>query len=219
MAFLSTCSGCWQHEGHHNQMAVPGWDVPVRLNPFPTVPFSLVGGQGWHCTLEASVRMSFESFTRHCRGTVTSITFTFSLFLLLSLTNFPYQAFTMMSPEDRHVSAGTGLLWTLPLGSLRLLAPTLAQKRTCPLTHSGLFCLDDPSDRFLHQPNLPEEVTSTYVRAALACSPGLAVIGRLSTSRPAQGLRVCQGRGRCPEAQLPTSKALSPRAVARENGG
>lgn len=52
-------------------------------------------------TLEASVRMSFESFTRHCRGTVTSITFTFSFFLLLSLTNFPYQALTMMSPEDR----------------------------------------------------------------------------------------------------------------------
>lgn len=44
--------------------------------------------------------MSFESFTRHCRGTVTSITFTFSLFLLLSLTNFPYQALTMMRPED-----------------------------------------------------------------------------------------------------------------------
>lgn len=45
--------------------------------------------------------MSLESFTRHCRGTVTSITFTFSLFLLLSLTNFPYQALTMMSPENR----------------------------------------------------------------------------------------------------------------------
>lgn len=46
--------------------------------------------------------MSLESFTRHCSGTVTSITFTFSLFLLLSLTNFPYQAFTMMSPVERH---------------------------------------------------------------------------------------------------------------------
>lgn len=57
--------------------------------------------------MEASVRMSFESFTRHCRGTVTSITFTFSLFLLLSLTNFPYQALTMMSPEDgRSLSRG-----------------------------------------------------------------------------------------------------------------
>lgn len=49
-------------------------------------------------TLEASVRMSLESFTKHCRGTVTSITFTFSFLLLLSFTNFPYQAFTTISP-------------------------------------------------------------------------------------------------------------------------
>lgn len=60
--------------------------------------------------MEASVRMSLESFTRHCRGTVTSITFTFSFFLLLSLTNFPYQAFTMISPRDRGAGADTGHL-------------------------------------------------------------------------------------------------------------
>lgn len=54
----------------------------------------------WHKlhTLDASVRMSLESFTKHCKGTVTSITFTFSFFLLLSLTNFPYQAFTTIRP-------------------------------------------------------------------------------------------------------------------------
>lgn len=115
-------------------------------------------------TLEASVRMSFESFTRHCRGTVTSITFTFSLFLLLSLTNFPYQALTMMRPADGSVSRD-GLCWhPLPLAPCRWTAgtpcpvetptPTLSQKRPCLLTHSGFFCLDDPSDRFLHQPNL-----------------------------------------------------------------
>lgn len=57
------------------------------------------------------MRISFESFTRHCRGTVTSITFTFSLFLLLSLTNFPYQALTMMSPEEWLSQSGAGLGW------------------------------------------------------------------------------------------------------------
>lgn len=67
---------------------------------------------GWGCTLEASVRMSFESFTRHCRGTVTSITFAFSFLLLLSFTNFPYQAFTMISPGDRAAGADTGHLDT-----------------------------------------------------------------------------------------------------------
>lgn len=76
------------------------WPFPGPAVPSPHRPFLSTPVGTWHCTLEASVRMSFESFTRHCRGTVTSITFTFSLFLLLSLTNFPYQALTMMSPED-----------------------------------------------------------------------------------------------------------------------
>lgn len=49
-------------------------------------------------TFEDSVRMSLESLTRHCRGTVTSMTFDFSRFLLVSDTNFPYQAFRMISP-------------------------------------------------------------------------------------------------------------------------
>lgn len=79
--------------------------------------------------------MSFESFTRHCRGTVTSITFTFSFFLLLSLTNFPYQALTMMSPEDR-LRQGRGELWPAPpprgctpgmVCSLETPTPTLSQ--------------------------------------------------------------------------------------------
>lgn len=49
-------------------------------------------------TLEDSVRMSLESLTRHCRGTVTSMTFDFSCFWPVSETNFPYQAFRMISP-------------------------------------------------------------------------------------------------------------------------
>lgn len=49
-------------------------------------------------TLEDSVRMSLESLTRHCRGTVTSMTFAFSCFWLVSETNFPYQAFRMIRP-------------------------------------------------------------------------------------------------------------------------
>lgn len=49
-------------------------------------------------TFVASVRMSLESFTRHCSGTVTSMTFALSCFRLLSVTNFPYQALRMMRP-------------------------------------------------------------------------------------------------------------------------
>lgn len=49
-------------------------------------------------TLEVSVRMSLESLTRHCRGTVTSMTLDFSCFWLVSDTNFPYQALRMISP-------------------------------------------------------------------------------------------------------------------------
>lgn len=49
-------------------------------------------------TFVASVRMSLESFTRHCSGTVTSMTFALSCFLLLSVTNLPYQALRMMRP-------------------------------------------------------------------------------------------------------------------------
>lgn len=49
-------------------------------------------------TFWASVRMSLESFTRHCSGTVTSMTFALSCFLLLSVTNLPYQALRMMRP-------------------------------------------------------------------------------------------------------------------------
>lgn len=49
-------------------------------------------------TLAASVSMSLESFTRHWSGTVTSMTFALSCLLLLSVTNFPYQALRMMSP-------------------------------------------------------------------------------------------------------------------------
>lgn len=107
--------------------------------------------------------MSFESFTRHCRGTVTSITFTFSFFLLLSLTNFPYQALTMMRPEDVLSQSRAGLGWApspCPATGLQdgvLLGdptPTLSQGRPCLLTHPGFFCLDDSSDRLLHQPDL-----------------------------------------------------------------
>ena len=110
--------------------------------------------------------MSFESFTRHCRGTVTSITFTFSLFLLLSLTNFPYQALTMMRPKDRlrvrKAASRHLLVW------LRDPQRPPWTERTHVLTHSGLFCLNYPSDRFLHQPDLPENKDDT-VRAP----PGL----------------------------------------------
>lgn len=74
---------------------------PFQVASCPQKPFLSESCGVWRYTLEASVRMSFESFTRHCRGTVTSITFAFSLFLLLSLTNFPYQALTMMRPGDR----------------------------------------------------------------------------------------------------------------------
>lgn len=49
-------------------------------------------------TFVASVRMSLESFTRHCSGTVTSMTFALSCLLLLSVTNLPYQALRMMRP-------------------------------------------------------------------------------------------------------------------------
>lgn len=105
--------------------------------------------------------MSLESFTRHCRGTVTSITFTFSLFLLLSLTNFPYQALTMMSPEDGPGQGGAavvgGPLCSWAAGTTRSCetpAPTPSPKGPGLLTHSGLFGLDYSSDRFLHQLNL-----------------------------------------------------------------
>lgn len=54
--------------------------------------------KSWLITLVASVRMSFESFTRHCSGTVTSMTFALSCFLLLSVTNLPYQALRIMRP-------------------------------------------------------------------------------------------------------------------------
>lgn len=49
-------------------------------------------------TFDASVRMSLESFTRHCRGTVTSMTLARSCLCLVSITNLPYQAFKMMRP-------------------------------------------------------------------------------------------------------------------------
>lgn len=49
-------------------------------------------------TFVASVRMSLESLTRHCSGTVTSMTFALSCLLLLSVTNLPYQALRMMRP-------------------------------------------------------------------------------------------------------------------------
>ena len=104
--------------------------------------------------------MSLESFTRHCRGTVTSITFTFSLFLLLSLTNFPYQALTMMSPENRPGEGRAALAGNPRAAWLQEpCAPARPQRPPYPqrpglLTHSGLFSLDYSSDRFLHQPNL-----------------------------------------------------------------
>ena len=140
--------------------------------------------------------MSLESFTRHCRGTVTSITFTFSLFLLLSLTNFPYQALTMMSPEDGLGQGGAamagGPLRIRAAGTTRSCetpAPTPSPKRPGLLTHSGLFGLDYSSDRFLHQLNLqrtrmspsgppwapPLRATATCpvpVSPALSTSPG-----------------------------------------------
>lgn len=126
-------------------------DCPGHMELEPSLP-SVVDPV---CTLEASVRMSFESFTRHCSGTVTSITFTFSFLLLLSLTNFPYQAFTMMSPADRAARADTAR----PATSLwRLETQHPAQPRGVRiLTHSGLLCFDYSSDRFLHQPNLGEK--------------------------------------------------------------
>lgn len=85
------------HRERGSMMGSAAVTWPLGGSLFPRCPSHLPRAP----TLEASVRMSLESFTRHCRGTVTSITFTFSLFLLLSLTNFPYQALTMMSPEDR----------------------------------------------------------------------------------------------------------------------
>lgn len=89
--------GCIPHRERGSMTGSAAVTLPLRGSLFPRCSSHLPRAP----TLEASVRMSLESFTRHCRGTVTSITFTFSLFLLLSLTNFPYQALTMMSPEDR----------------------------------------------------------------------------------------------------------------------
>lgn len=143
------------HREHGSMMGSAAVTWPLGGSLFPRCPSHLPRAP----TLEASVRMSLESFTRHCRGTVTSITFTFSLFLLLSLTNFPYQALTMMSPEDRpgqdclgrqspcSLAAGT----MFPAGTQH---PPHPLKRPGLLTHSGLFGLDYSSDRFLHQPNL-----------------------------------------------------------------
>lgn len=120
------------------------------------------------------MRMSFESFTRHCSGTVTSITFAFSLFLLLSLTNFPYQALTMMRPEDGLGQSGAPApslpstrSWTAGAGAPLNPLPTLSRERPRLLTHSGFFCLDYSSDRFLHQPNLQRRG-----QAAIRPSPG-----------------------------------------------
>lgn len=86
--------------------------------------------------------MSLESLTRHCRGTVTSMALTLSCLLLLSLTNLPYQALTMMSPADRRGQGGGP--WH----------PPPQRGPAIHLTHSGLFGLDYSSDRFLHQSDL-----------------------------------------------------------------
>lgn len=69
-------------------------------------------------TFVASVRMSLESLTRHCRGTVTSMTFALSCLLLLSVTNLPYQALRMIRP-GKQKQAGT--VSVNPAGNRRLI--------------------------------------------------------------------------------------------------
>lgn len=148
--------------------------------------------EGWAGrTLEASVRMSFESLTRHCSGTVTSITFTRSFFRLRSLTNFPYQAFTMMSPVGRgQPQRGSGSVWGYQEGEqegpphppgrpclcpLTCMYPFTHSESHPPLTHPGLLCFNDSPDRFLHQSHLAEggQVRATHDTGALPHSSRL----------------------------------------------
>lgn len=97
---LTHLSASWRHHFTHK--------VYIQaMMPSPThnweIHYTVAGNHCCRCpslvhTFVASVRMSFESFTRHCSGTVTSMTFALSCLLLLSVTNFPYQALRMMRP-------------------------------------------------------------------------------------------------------------------------